>query len=469
MADVNVYDSITVTDFSQQTNYLASVYDAVTLTDSASMFRKIAPLNERMLLPFRESLTFNGEILQSHDRTEQRIAWRQGIPDRRFTIRLVFETSEQINRFESKVHSGLKESWAFPLWQLAESHTGTITAGDPSITIDTTYAGYQTNGYAMIWQDRDTYDLVTIASYNDTTLNLTKTPDNTYTGTKYIMPCVSARCLGVRMNWMQDRAIADMTFREERVNDVIDFAADMVYDNKVVIKDPPISTTNRIDYNYNPDFAVLEAGTGLFEIVSNSDYNIVTQPYTWQCDSKQQAWELRQLLHYINGQQKGLLIPTFRNDLQLSQSVGSGDTEIYITNTVYEYMKYNDMRTYLAFRPTGSDIIVRKVTDINPVSSTEDRITIDAAPGETFDANDYLCWVDLCRLSGPTVNMEWYMRGKCLISTVLTRIKTYNDPAIEFSAYDEITATDSAERIIDVGINENEILTVQEDRTVSIL
>jgi hypothetical protein len=469
MADIDVYDDISISEYTYQTTYIADVSETIAVTDSASMSRRIVCLNEKVLLPFRESLTFNGEILQSHNRTEQRIAWRRGFPDRRFSIKIVLESSSEISKFENKIHSWLKQSWSFPLWPLAETHTSTITAGDSSITVDTTYAGYQSNGFAMIWQDRDTYDLVTIASLTDTTLILKETPNNTYAGTKYIMPCISARCLGARLNWMEDKATVDLSFRLERVSDVIDFTADMVYDNKVVIKDPPISMRNRIDYQNNPDFAVLDAGTGLFDIVSNSDFNVVTQPYTWHCESKQEAWELRQLLHYINGQQKGLLIPTFKNDLQLSQSVGSGDTDIYIVNAnLFEDMGYNDLRTYIAFRPEGSDIIVRKVTAINPVSSTEEEITIDVAPGTAFDANDYLCWVDLCRLSNPTINIEWYQRGKCLIQTVLTRIKTYDDSIAELYSHDEVEATDSADRIFNLGMNVNENITVEEDETVSV-
>lgn len=469
MADVNVYDSLIVSDFKEVNALETSVNDGLTVSDSALLFRDITSLNEKVLLPFYESLNFNNEILQSHDRTEQRIALRMGYPDRRFSIKVVLESASEVSKFENKIHSQLKRSWAFPLWQLAESHTDTITAGDSSITVDTTYAGYRTNGFAMIWQDRDTYDVVSLSNISSTTLYLSRTPSNTYSSTKYIMPCVSARCLGARLTWKQDMAIVDMTFRTERVQDVIDYSPDMVYDGKVVLDNPPISFSNNIDYTYDPDFAVLDAGTGLFDVVSNSDYNIVTQPYAWKCDSKQEAWELRQLFHYINGQQKGLLIPTFKNDLQLSQSVGSGDTEIYVTNlNTYGDMRYNDMRTYVAFRPSGSDIIVRKVTNIEAVSSNEDKITIDIAPGTAFDANDYVCWVDLCRLSDPSVNIEWYQRGKCLVEVGLTRIRTYDDAIIEPYAFDGIEATDSADRIFDLGMNINETITVGEDETVSV-
>lgn len=443
MADVNVYENITVAEFSGLNPYLFSDYESITVSEYASIFRDITVLNEKILLPFNETLSFNNEILQSHDRTEQRIALREGIPDRRFSIKLVLENISEITKFENKLHSQLKRQWAFPLWQLAVSHTDTITAGDSSITVDTTYAGYQTNGFAMIWQDRDTYDLVSISSYNDTTLNLIKTPANTYSSSKYIMPCVIARCVNARQTWKQDTAIVDMTFRTERVQDVIDYAPDMVYDGKVVLSEPPITLSNRTDYIYDPDFAVLDAGTGFFDIVSNSDYNIVTQPYAWHCDSKQEGWELRQFFHYINGQQKGVLIPTFRNDLQLSQSVGSGDTVIYVTNlNTFEDMGYNDIRTYIAFRPDSADIIVRKITAIEAISSSEDKITIDAATGTAFDANDYICWVDLCRMSNPTINMEWYQRGKCFVETAFTRIMTYEDILEQPYAYDIMGVTD---------------------------
>lgn len=469
MADVNVYDLLTVGELTEINPYLVDDGDSITVSDSSSIAGEYGILNDKMLLPFNESLEFNNQIIQSHDRTEQRIALRCGIPDRRFSVKIVLETSAEISKFENKIHRYLKRNWTFPLWALAESHSNTITAGDTSITLDTQYAGYRTDGYAMIWQDRDTYDIVTIASFNDTTLNLKKTPANTYSSSKYIMPCVLAVCTGLKLNWMQDKAIVDASFRLRRVSDVIDYIPDMVYDGKVVLSTAPISTNSKVDYTYDPDYAVLDAGTGLFDIVSNSDFNIVTQPYTWHCDSKQEAWELRQFFHYINGQQKGILVPTYKNDLCLSQSVGAGDTNIYVTKTnAFDDMGYNDLRTYVAFRPSGSDIIVRKITAINPVSSTVERITINESTGTAFNANDYICWVDLCRMSDSTVNIEWYQRGKCFVEIGLTRIKTYDDSIIEPYVHDEFSATDSNDFIFDLGMNVNETITVEDDETVGV-
>jgi hypothetical protein len=473
MADVNVNvnELIDVAEYSNQTTFLIRAFDSVDVSESISNFRSLAYLPEKMLLPFRETLVFNNEILQSHNRTEQRIALRRGIPDRIFSVRLAFETDKEIARFENKIHRWLKLSWAFPLWPLAETHTDTITAGDTSITLDTTQAGYEVNGFAMIWSDKDTYDIVSIRKITATTLTLTKTPDNTHTGTKYIMPCLSSRCISTsRMNWIQDRALMKMTFRIERVSDVLDYSMGMYYDNHVVIKDPPISMGNNIDFTYNPDFAVLDAGTGLFDMVSNSDYNIVTQPYTWHCESKAESWELRQMFHYINGQQKALLVPTFRNDLELSRSVGAADTEIYVDNIgITDDMGLNDIRTYIAFRPSGSDIIVRKVTAITYISPNEEMITIDAATGDTFSASDNLCWVDMCRLSNDSVSFEWYQRGKCFVRSVLTRIITYSDPIIEPHVYDNVEATDYADGDIELGASVNDNIAVTEDETVSVV
>lgn len=468
--EINVNDTLSLTDWSNQTNCLISVFDSIDVSEYTNFYHRFAEIPFRMSLPFMESLSFNTEILQSHNRTEQRIAKRRGMPDRYFSVKVILENSADINKFENRIQSSLKQQWAFPFWPVAESHSGTINAGDTSITVDTTYAGYRMGGYAMIWEDKDTYDIVTIASFNDTTLYLNKTPNNTYTSDKYIVPVIPARCVSAsNIAWIQDRAFFNITFRVTDFVDVIDYVPGMTYDNHIVLKDVPIARKG-INYGYSPDIAILETGSGVFEIVSNSDYNVVSQPYTWHKESKQASWELRQLLHLINGQQKGLLVPTYRNDLQLSQAVGSGDTEIYIVNSNLTYdMGLNDMRTYIAFRPTGSDIIVRKVTDIIYVDSTEEKLVIDQSPGQSFDANDYICWVDMCRLSSPNINIEWYQRGKCIIEAVLTRVKTYTDPIMEPYVHDDLSLTDYGEMNREPGINVNESITVTEDETVSVI
>jgi hypothetical protein len=444
---VNLYDTVGASDgHSVKYPLLIRAYDSPSLTDSGSIFRRLTPLTDRWALPTKERLVFNTEILQSHNRTEQRIAKRQGQPERQLMARIVLTTDADMARFEALMHGRLKESWALPLWPVAEIHTGAIAAGQGTISLDTHYAGFAAGGYAMIWQSRSVYDIVAIGSVSDSAIVLASTPANSYSGTKFIIPCVAARCMSVaRLKRFHGAAIVEMAFRVESHEDVPDYSAGMMYDNYVVMTTPAKFSGNGFDYSHDLDVAVLDAGTGPFEVVSNSAHNIVTGPHKWICESKQAAWELRQFLHRVNGRQKGFLMPTFGYDIELSRGVGAGDTGIYVVGRDYAFnMSVNEMRTYVAFRPDVGDIIVRKVTGMSLVDGDEELLTIDAAPGAAFDAGDYLCWVDLCRLASDEIEFDWYNRGRCTVEAALLRITGYSEPEFNISRYDNVTAGEEA-------------------------
>ncbi len=85
-------------------------------------------------------------------------------------------------------------------------------------------------------------------------------------------------------------------------------------------------------------------------------------------------------------------------------------------------MGLNALRTYLAFRPPGASIIPRKVTAIDAVSETEEKITINTAPGVAFGPGSALCWIDLCRLTNDEVQIEWHKRNTLTCVIPLTKV-----------------------------------------------
>jgi hypothetical protein len=84
-------------------------------------------------------------------------------------------------------------------------------------------------------------------------------------------------------------------------------------------------------------------------------------------------------------------------------------------------MNGNTLRTYVAFRPSGS-LIVRKISAIETISATEERLTLDAAPGQVFGAGSDLCWVDKCRLAEDAVRFEWQSRRLMTCTVQLVRV-----------------------------------------------
>ena len=382
----------------------------------------IAPQIGRWTWPVNERLGWNTEILQSHDRTEQRIAKRRNIPDRRIGTRLFLEGDNACSQLDAIIHAWLKKTWRVPLWGEAERHVGLLSSGSSSLAIDTRYADFR-EGYALIWQNSENFEFVIVESLTDTALTLVDPTVNTYEGVKFILPVRLGHCIEAsRAQRYPDAALAEIAWRIEDVQAVTGFVADMTYDGYTVLTEPSYLAGDHVPAVHDPDIAVLDAGTGPFEIVNNSDFNEVGQPHVWQPQTKRACWELRQFLHDVKGRQGAFLVPTFKRDLTITRPVGAAETSIYVQNADLIEMGLNTLRTYLAFRPAGSPIIPRKVTGIASVSDTEERIDLNTAPGVTFSPGETLCWVDRCRLASDEIDWQWDGIGKAAVETALIRV-----------------------------------------------
>lgn len=381
------------------------------------------PLIGRWTWPIRERLIFHTQILQSHDRTEQRIAMRQGIAEHSVGTELFLESDNACSRLNSVLHTYLKLTWPVPLWFEAERHEGLLPAGSSSIAINTRYADFRENGMALIWQNPSWHELVPIETVEQDSLILSSETVNSFEGVKFIMPIRRGRCIEPsRVRRYCAAGLAELSWRIEDVQKITGFTPELVYDGYTVLTEPSYLASDHAESLHDPDIALLDGETGPFEIISNSDYNQIGQPHIWQPQTKEACWELRQFLHDVKGRQKAFLVPTFKRDLTLTRPVGPAETSIYVAHADLIQMGANDLRTYLAFRPAGLPIIVRKIMDISLVSDDEERIDISASTDKTFDMNESLCWVDKCRLAADDIEWRWYERGKATVETSLIRV-----------------------------------------------
>ena len=378
----------------------------------------------RCTWPVPETLIFNTGILQSHNRTEQRIAKRRGVPEQYFASSLFIENADKFSQLESVIHTWLKQTWRVPLWPQAEIYSGSLPAGSSSIAIDTRYADFREFKFALIWHDKDNYEYVYVQSLTDSALTLRDVTAAGYQGWILIVPVLFGEVLSAARarRFKGGGALVPVIWRITDVEVASGFVADMTYDGLTVLTDPAYMAGDSEDYSHDPDIAVLDAGTGPFETVSNSDYNEVVQPFLWQPRTKAECWSLRQFLCDIKGRQAAFLVPTFHEDLVLTRPVGPGGKDLYVRNASLIEMDANTMRQYLAFRPAGSDIVIRTIVSIGSISDSEEWIEINAGTGQAFGPGDSLCWVDKVRLASDKIEMRWYGRGKLSAETPLVRV-----------------------------------------------
>jgi len=155
----------------------------------------VPPLMLRPQLPVRESLEWLTEIIKAFEGTEQRIAKRR-IPRQTFAFTYELLTDEENARVDAMLHSRLKQTWAVPVWTEYVDHAADLTAGATIISLTTAYADFRNASYGLIWQSKDYFEILHIATVAAESLTLSRGLVNNFTGDKLIMPLRTGYVLG---------------------------------------------------------------------------------------------------------------------------------------------------------------------------------------------------------------------------------------------------------------------------------
>ena len=172
--------------------------------------------------------------------------------------------------------------------------------------------------------------------------------------------------------------------------------------------------------NIDGDIIITDYRTGIFKVESHSDFNVITQNHKFFNDSKASCWNFRKFLHSLNGRQKTILIPTFRDDVIQIDNIGATDTSVVIENIgLANNMGFNSLRDYIGFYFSATDVlIIRKIIAITEIDETEERITFDKHLGLQFlisSGDCKICFVDKCRLASDKLQINWIFahRNEC--------------------------------------------------------
>lgn len=403
-------------DYAYTTGMQAAIVATTEISGDLAV-ASFAPWFVRPQQPISEVLEWRTNVLKPHDGTEQRIAQRQGIPRQSFRFPYLVETDQANARLNAVLHSWLKRQWGVPIWTEQVEHADTLTAGASSITVDTTNADFRDDSYGLVWQP-DQYEVLHIATKDDSSLSLSRTLKQTYAGPKWIMPLRQGWVTNVVKKKIEDTGASIVEIWLGVSDNILltGHTPAMTYDGLEVLAVPSYADPQQEEFA-DADVILVDNETGVWEYKSHSLFNELRQGHLFQNDTKAACWSFRKFLHSLYGQQKTILIPTHRLDLDLTAQVSSVATTFNVANIgLTNHMGVNALRTYIAF--ATSPIVVRKVTGISVVDAAEEQITINTSPGVTIPVNTKVSFVDQCRLASDRVEIEWDRahRNSCLTS-----------------------------------------------------
>jgi hypothetical protein len=411
------------------------LYSNVIQDSTLSSFLDIIPDFEAATLYYRpqnkilETMEWKTSILKARDGTEQRIKIRQS-PRQHFKLNILFETNKINTKFDALIHGWQKLTWLLPIWTEYVIHTTDINHHDIYVDVDTTFADFRNNSKAIIWQSPDYFEVITVDSKTDSRLNLNAnyTVLNNFTGSKIIAPVRTAYLTSSinKKRYNSELSLIELIFEVYDNINFDDYTPEINYDGFAVLNIPSFME-NSHDETSDADIIVVDYETGIFDVKSYSDFNFLSQDHIFINETKQECWNFRKFLHSLNGQQKTVLIPTFRNDVVQISNIDADDIYVDIEEIgLTDNMGLNDLRTYIGFYFTDGTLIVRKIIDISKINETNyERITLDKPLNLSTILTPGDCkigFVDKCRLASDKVELKWDFAGRNECKTRFMRV-----------------------------------------------
>jgi len=338
---------------------------------------RIVLLPMRPEAPLREHLIWETKILTSVDGDEQRIANRD-VPRGEFE----FVIKDGTRQAEMILFDRQSKLVAVPAWHEPSFLTSVGSINDLVINVDETrYGNFYAGGYVIVFQDMYTFDAIQIDSLTTTTITLVSGLTKAFASNVQVMPLMSA--------WIEaTTSIAKAVYNDQTTSlkikvlatdrDIADASAFSTYNSKAFLDDPNYLPNKQLQEALRTKIYVLDNSTGDHSQFSLWQRAVRNSGKGFKTNSRQELWELRQLLHFLKGQQVSFYMPTFAKDLVPNTTLLSGNSTLTMDHIGY-VVNADDRWPKQVFRVhlTDGTILTRTIQSSSEISTSEEQLTVD--------------------------------------------------------------------------------------------
>lgn len=367
-------------------------------------FEPITPLTERM--------SFLTDVLERKNGTEQRISLRMN-PRQYFDLQIEVEGNER-RILDSVLFNSVGRPLGVPVWYEPSILTSAISIGAVTINVDSTaYADFRVNGLAMVFQDEERYEVLSILSLTATSITFKTAFTNAWAKNLRVMPVrigfavTPPRGEKLPLNLQRERLTVTIFDNESSLGSAAAFGT---FDGKVFL-DEGNAIDGVLAESWERKLSVFDGETGVFQVTSDWPNSRRSQQKTFHSRTRQRLWEVRQLLHYLRGRQTSFYIPTFYEELKVSENISGGSTTFKVENVGYaKFIQARPARNAIQVVKTDGTKIARKVLTAIEVSNDIEQLTVDSAFPSTIVATDILRieYLEKVRLDSDEVTIRHY-------------------------------------------------------------
>ena len=343
---------------------------------------RVVMLPARPEKPIKEVLEFRTDIMEAKDGTEQRIRIRDN-PRQRIDLEF-FEEEDEAANLRNLLFDWLPRVWGIPIWWEERQLGADIAVNDLTITVDTTFGDFRVGGIVMIFEDQFNFEALEIDSFNATTITFTSpalrihvVKDTT------IMPVrfAYANPRGPReKHLIQGQSRISMDFVVIDNVDLADATPFPTYKGQVLLDEPNLIRGANISEGWSRRTVTLDPIAGPPVQLPMNDRSRLSTRKSFFSATPQRLWEIRQLMHFLQGSVKPFYLPSFRPDVRVTIDIGASATTINIrnigfTNFIAQRQPFQNVRLL----KTDNTSVIRQITSSVVVDSDTEQLIIDTA------------------------------------------------------------------------------------------
>lgn len=363
---------------------------------------------------YRETLEFLTEILGHVDGSEQRIALRKN-PRQLFDWTIAVPDGASRSRLENIIYEWQRRIFGIPIWHEATRLTVAATTGDTTINVrETAYRDFRVGSLVVVYVSDTQNDVGTIATsgLGATTITLESGLLSDYPVGTLVVPLRTGSIRGLARGRRYPSGAQELRigFRvDDNDSDLADTSSWTMLNSKVLL-DGNNAIGQTLTESFDQQVTIIDNETGVVSQISNWDYNKRISNKTFWTNSVQGLWTVRQLLHALRGRQVSFYLPTFADDLQPTQPLTSGSTDLTVVNVGYtQFVRNRQNKNIIRIEfVSGTTPLIRTISSSSEDSSTEETLTLSTTWPATYQPSEIkkISFIEEVRFDSDDIRIE---------------------------------------------------------------
>jgi len=358
-----------------------------------------------------ESLEWYTDIIQAKDTSEQRIRLRVS-PRQSSEVEVQTDDTTELARINLAVTGWQDQLYGWGVWHEHRALAASLSSGAGSIPIDTAYADYRDDSWALLWESLDKYEAVEIDTVGAASITLKDATANEYSAGSLVMPM---RLVRMAEKVSRDDFSTNLTKFKLALQctdniDLVGSASAMQYLGYDVLSDPILLPGVTVPRQIERALEVFDPGIGEWTADALSDYPEISSELRWRPKTAAQVWAMRLFLHRRCGRLVPVWIPSWRDDLILADTVIADDPVIAVNDASYRILGINQpTKQHVAIFADDGSFVCREITAAVAGDPGEENLTLDTAIG--FTDVSRISFLSLQRFAADKIQLSWQRPG----------------------------------------------------------